>query len=176
MDERRGPFLRGVVAGLIVAALTGLVIVLLVAYGGIYNVAATEDHTAFGRWVLTTTMINSIQDRAATVDVPEQFSDQMVTAGAPMYKAMCQHCHGGPGAKPDGWSRGMLPQPPHLPEVIGEWKANEVFWLVKHGLKMTGMPSFGQSHDDQTIWNITAFATRLPAMTAAEYESYPGSH
>lgn len=47
-----------------------------------------------------------------------------------------------------------------------------MFWIVKHGIKMTGMPSFGANHGDQMIWNIAAFATRLPAMTKEEYEGF----
>lgn len=176
MNDSHRSLSVGVVIGLIAAAFTGIVTLLLVTYGGVYNIAASEDHTSFGRWALTMTMENSIQARADSVKAPEHFSDQMVAAGAPEYKAMCEHCHGGPGVKPDKWSRGMLPQPPHLPEVISEWKPNEVFWIVKHGIKMTGMPSFGENHDDQMIWNIAAFASRLPAMTKEEYQGYEETH
>jgi len=57
---------------------------------------------------------------------------------------------------------------------VREWGANEVFWIAKHGIKMSGMPSFGRTHDDETLWNITAFAMRLPGMTQEEYDSYGG--
>jgi len=83
MNDSHRSLSVGVVIGLIVAALTGIVILLLVTYGGIYNIAASEDHTSFGRWALTTTMKNSIQSRAGSMKAPGNFSDQMVAAGAP---------------------------------------------------------------------------------------------
>ena len=172
MKEDKKHFGTGIVTGVISLLLIMLITVLTVAYTGSYNIAASEDHSPFVRWMFTTTMHNSISSRASDITPPESFTDEMVRAGAREYKAMCQHCHGGAGVRPDKWSRGMLPQPPHLPEAVREWEANEVFWIAKHGIKMTGMPSFGQTHSDESIWNITAFAMRLPGMTREEYDSY----
>lgn len=53
--------------------------------------------------------------------------------------------------------------------------AHEVFWLVKHGAKMTGMPAFGPTHDDQTLWNIVALVKELPAMTPERHAAL-GEH
>lgn len=171
LKTRIGALVSGVFALLVVM----LLVVLFVVYTGSYNIAATEDHAPFTRWVLETTMKNSIQRQAADIEAPELTHD-MVEAGAREYKAMCQHCHGGPGVEPDKWSRGMLPQPPHLHETIGEWEKNEVYWLVKHGAKMTGMPAFGPSHDDEALWSIVAFATRLPGLTDKEYAQFDSRH
>jgi mono/diheme cytochrome c family protein len=84
---------------------------------------------------------------------------------------MCEHCHGGPGVERDEWASGMRPRPPHLTEEAGEWEPKEVFWLVKHGARMTGMPAFGPTHDDQTLWSIVALVKDLPAMTPERYAS-----
>jgi mono/diheme cytochrome c family protein len=148
---------------LLVVALVGLIAI----YSGAYNIAATEQHTSFVRWVFDTTFHSSIRTRANEVTPPVATS---VEAGASEYKAMCQHCHGGPDIDPDEWSRGMRPQPPMLTDAAAEWELKEVFWLVKHGAKMTGMPAFGPSHDDQTLWNIAAFVKDLPAMSRERYE------
>jgi mono/diheme cytochrome c family protein len=153
---------------LLVIALIGLVVI----YSGAYNIAATEQHTAFARWMFDTTFHSSIRTRANEATPP---SNTSVEAGAGEYKAMCQHCHGGPDIEPDEWSRGMRPQPPLLTDAAAEWGLKEVFWLVKHGAKMTGMPAFGPSHDDQTLWNIAAFVKDLPAMSRERYESF-GEH
>ncbi len=162
-------------AGVLVTMLVLLLAVLFTVYTGSYNIAATEGHSPFTRWAFETTMRNSIERQAAAIDGPE-FTESMVSAGAGEYKSMCQHCHGGPGVEKDAWAKGMLPQPPHLPDVVGEWKTNEIFWLVKHGARMTGMPAFGVSHDDETLWSIVAFVDRLPAMTAAEYARFESEH
>lgn len=70
----------------------------------------------------------------------------------------------------------MKPRPPHLVEAASEWSAGEVKWIVEHGLKYTGMPSFGTDHDDATLWNIAAFVKRLPGMTPAQYHAFGPAH
>lgn len=161
----------GALGGALAVLVLAIIVAVWVAYTGAYNVAATDDHQPIVRWVLETTMKNSVEDRAADVDVPS-LTESMVAAGAPRYKAMCAHCHGAPGVRKEDWAQGMLPQPPHLPDVASEWKPNEVFWLAKHGVRMSGMPAFGPSHSDQAIWEIAAFVKRLPAMTPEEYASF----
>jgi mono/diheme cytochrome c family protein len=90
------------------------------------------------------------------------------------YKEYCQHCHAGPGVERAEWAGGMRPRPPHLTEAAAHWELAEIFWLVKHGAKMTGMPAFGPGHDDATLWGIAAFVKRLPAMTPEQYAAAGG--
>lgn len=161
--------------GALAAVLLALLIALLVILTGGYNVAATERHTAIGEWVLDTNFTNSVQGQASEIAVPE-LTPAMVDAGAPEYKAMCAHCHGGVGEGRAEWAEGMRPKPPALAEAADQWSAAEVFWLVKHGAKMTGMPAFGPTHDDATIWNIAAFVNALPQMSAQDYAAYPSEH
>lgn len=166
----------GTVAASVAGTLLILLLVLLILiYAGAYNVSAAVGHTAFGRWALDTMMHNSVRARADAT-APEQFSHQMITAGAGEYKAMCQHCHGGPGVSRAEWAKGMVPQPPDLTHAATEWEGSEVHWIVKNGIKMTAMPSFGATHDDQTVWNITAFVKQLPAMTPETYAAFPEGH
>jgi mono/diheme cytochrome c family protein len=155
----------GVAAGVLgVLALLGTA-GLLVVYTGAYNVAATEEHASFTRWAFDTTFQNSVERRAADVTPPEAVTPEMIAAGAASYKSLCQYCHAGPGVERAEWASGMRPRPPHLTEAAAEWDIREVFWLVRHGVKMSGMPAFGPTHDDQAIWSIAAFVKELPAMT-----------
>ena len=52
----------------------------------------------------------------------------------------------------------------------------EIYWLVENGAKMTGMPAFGPTHDEEAMWNITAFVKAMPDMTEARYAAYPSEH
>jgi mono/diheme cytochrome c family protein len=154
-----------------VLTLLGLVVV----YTGSYNVAATEDHVSLTRWALNTTQHTSVDRRADGIKAPQRFTPEMIATGARMYKDSCQHCHSGPGVTRAGWASGMRPRPPHLAEAAAEWKLEEVFWLAKHGIKMTGMPAFGPTHQDQVLWNVAAFVKQLPAMTPEEYAAFGDS-
>ncbi|WP_228244129.1 cytochrome c [Porphyrobacter sp. GA68] len=102
----------------------------------------------------------------------------MVAAGASNYKVMCQHCHAGVGASRAGWAKGMVPHPPALAHAAQEGSAEEVFWLVKHGIKASGMPAFGPTHDEEATWNIATFVKAMPQMSAERYaalgERQPG--
>ena len=171
MSIRWGSFALGALT----LVLLGLLIALLVILTGGYNVAATERHTTVGAWALETNFANSVQGHADDIVAPE-LTRAMVDAGAPEYKSMCEHCHGGVGASAAGWTEGMVPQPPALAHAAQEWSASEVFWLVKHGARMTGMPAFGPTHDDRTIWNIAAFVKALPEMPAEQYAAYSSEH
>jgi mono/diheme cytochrome c family protein len=161
----------GVLGVLAVLGIAGLI----TAYTGLYNVAATEEHASFTRWAFDTTFHNSVERQADGIVAPASFPPDRLAQGATAYKSMCQHCHAGPGVERDKWASGMRPRPPHLAEAAAGWSPQEVFWIVKHGVKMSGMPAFGPSHDDRAIWNIAAFVKGLPAMTPEEYKAIGGS-
>ena len=162
------------VGSTIVATVAGIAAVaagaaLFVIYTGIYNVAATEEHTSLARWAMETTFHNSVARRADEVAAPDGFPDELIDAGAAEYAATCERCHGGPGAERAEWASGIRPRPPYLAEAAAHWSPQEVFWIVKHGVKMTGMPAFGPTHGDDELWSLAAFVTELPAMTPERY-------
>ncbi|WP_202913494.1 c-type cytochrome [Acuticoccus sediminis] len=164
--------MSGIIGGVglvAIVAVTGFVIV----YTGAYNVAASDEHADFIRWAFSTTMHSSVERRADGIAAPESFSDDMIAAGASRYKAMCAHCHAGPGVERADWAEGMRPQPPHLIEAAAEWEAREIYWIVANGIKMSGMPAFAASHDPEELWSLVAFVDRLPGMTAEDYAGYP---
>ncbi|WP_305095700.1 c-type cytochrome [Croceibacterium aestuarii] len=168
---RWASFVAGIAATIAVILIVSLVVVL----AGGYNIAATDRHSPLVAWALHTNFENSVKSHAGDI-APPQFSAAMIDAGAPEYKAMCARCHGGVGESREDWAEGMLPKPPALARAADEWSHAEIFWLVKHGAKMTAMPAFGDSHDDQTIWNIAAFVKALPTMSAAQYAAYSTEH
>ncbi|MCJ8521853.1 mono/diheme cytochrome c family protein [Pseudorhizobium tarimense] len=157
-------FIGGIVATL--AVLGGVPV--FVAYSGKYNIAATEEHTSFTRWIFDTTFHNSIQSYADQEAVPE-LTAAMAAAGAQPYKEMCQHCHAGPGVERDEWAQGMRPRPPHLAEAAAEWRRAKSSGSSSIGAKMTGMTAFSQTHTDKRLWEIAALVKQLPAMTPDEH-------
>ena len=168
--------LRGVLLGVVGTLLLLIGIGLLVILTGGYNVAATDRHPALSEWALTTTMRNAVQEAADDIEAPAEFTPAMITAGAGEYKAMCVQCHGGIGEGRAEWAETMRPKPPALAHAAREWSSEEIFWLVKHGVKMSGMPAFGPTHDDRTLWNIAAFVKAMPEMSEQEYAGYAVGH
>jgi hypothetical protein len=70
-----------------------------------------------------------------------------------------------PGRSPGLWARG--PSPPGLDHAAEHLTTAELFWVTKHGIKMTGMPAWGVTHDDEALWPVVAFVRNLPDMDAA---------
>lgn len=159
----------------LVAAGAGLAFV----YSGRADVAATSPHWAVTEWVLSTAMERSVERQARGIEPPDSLDDAAgVRAGAEAYDAMCVGCHGAPGIEPGAVGVGLEPEPPELAEEAGEWSAAELFWITKHGVRMTGMPAFGPTHSDAELWDLVAFVQRLPRMPEAEYQSLtaPAAH
>ena len=171
---------RGTVLTAMVTALIMIVLVaasgLIVSYAGIYNVAATQEHTSLARWFLETTMERSVAVRADELPDPPSMDSADVQHGFEHYRSMCVVCHGAPGIERGDFGQGMTPPPPELAEAGEEMSSKEIFWVTKNGIKLAGMPAFGPTHSDEEIWAIVAFVERLQDMSSDEYAQWEARH
>ncbi len=143
-------------------------------WSGIYNIAADDAHTRPVHALLETLRERSIDARISDGKPPFDLSDpERIRQGAGNYNAMCMGCHLAPGMDETELSLGLYPAPPALAKVRVD--ADEAFWIIKHGIKASGMPAWGKSMDDEYIWNMAAFVQQLPGMDAAEYEAMVAS-
>ena len=143
-------------------------------FGGFFNIAASDQDPAPVAWALIHVREASI-DHHATDTPPASLDDPaMVKAGARAFAERgCVFCHGGPGAQWAKFSEGLNPGPPDLKDIAGELQPAEVFWVVKHGIRMTGMPSFGAAGvADPEIWSIVAFVKKLPTVSEADFKAW----
>lgn len=135
---------------------------------GSADVAADSPHAPFVAYVLESAREQAIHERSEALAVPGDLdAPARVLQGAGNYDAMCVQCHLAPGMGPTELSRGLNPAPPNLTRE--EVDAAETFWVVKHGIKMTGMPAWGHSMADEYVWNLAAFVKRLPGLDEAGY-------
>jgi mono/diheme cytochrome c family protein len=139
------------------------------AYSGLYDVSASSSHSGFIDWLLSTTSHASIERRAGEIEVPDLENEDLVLAGINDFDSMCVGCHGGPGKDPEAMGQGLNPPAPDLAEEAAELTPAELFWVTKNGIRMTGMPAWGATHDDESIWPLVAFMTRLPELDALAY-------
>ncbi|MBD3646618.1 MAG: cytochrome c, partial [Pseudomonadales bacterium] len=140
------------------------------AWSGLFNVAASSPHNPVVKWLLSTTMHDSVERGATLITVPDLEDEQLIRTGAGDFEAMCATCHGAPGREPDALGKGLNPPAPDLTDAGEHMTAAEIFWVTRHGVRMTGMPAWGITHDDEELWPIVAFITQeLPETTPAEY-------
>lgn len=144
------------------------------AWSGIYNVGADDQHTRPVYALLDTMRERSIVVRANDLQPPGDLAEpERIRQGAGNYNAMCMGCHLAPGMDETELSRGLNPSPPNLSKATVD--ASVAFWVIKHGIKASGMPAWGESMGDEYIWNMAAFLQELPKMDAAQYQAMVAS-
>jgi len=139
---------------------------------GFFNVGASQKDPDVVAWALVRTRTASI-DRHATERPPGPLDDPaMVRAGARAYAERgCVNCHGAPGVGWGKWSEGLNPDPPDLKEIVKDLEPRHLFWVVKNGIRMTGMPNFGYL-DDKEIWTIVAFVRKIEAVSPEDFKAW----
>jgi mono/diheme cytochrome c family protein len=161
--------MRTVIASLLVAAFLAVLGAGAVIFAGLYDVAATSPHWRMTAWLLETARTRSIKAQAAGIQAPPGLGDPAkVIIGVEHYAAHCAVCHGAPGVPKGDIAHGLYPPPPDLAKVATLYSPAELFWILKHGLKMTGMPAWND-HSDEELWATVAFLKRLPDMGDQEY-------
>jgi len=151
---------------LVLAAFAGIFI-----YTGFYNIGADAPHSGLVYNALQELRERSIENRSRNVIPPADLgSPKRIAAGAGLYAEMCTGCHLGPGVEKSEMSQGLYPQAPELARGTDLSPAQQ-FWTIKHGVKLTAMPAWGKTHDDQLIWDMVAFLQQLPKMTPEQYQA-----
>jgi hypothetical protein len=139
-------------------------------YSGRAAVRADSEHHRLAHWLLETTRRNAVERQSQPIEVqlPGLVGDEMLAAVA-AYEEMCAVCHAPPGREPTALARGLNPPPPDLRRP--DYSAKELFWVTRHGIRMTGMPAWGITHSDAALWALVALVVRFPGMTGIEYEN-----
>ena len=141
----------------------------LVAASGIVPIKASSGHWAITAWLLHFTMRRSIATHTLGLKVPSLDDPSLVLRGAGHYETGCRPCHGSPNLPHPRIPQQMTPHPPYLPPRVSEWDPDELFYIVKHGVKFTGMPAWPTQQRDDEVWAIVAFLRTLPELDAEEY-------
>ena len=173
--RRRGLTWRGILAILIVfvavEGVVGAAGAMLFAWSGAYDVAATAEHWPITRWILHYTMRHSVAARAGSRNPPNLDDPQLIALGAAHYATGCAPCHGEPGGPASPIASGMTPVPPRLDWPVYEFTADELHWIVKHGIKMTAMPAWPAQQRDDEVWAMVAFLKAAPTMKPDQYRT-----
>lgn len=161
-------FFRAFILWLVIFVIAGAVFI----WSGTYNVGADSPHWGVTKYLIGEVRERSIALRSADIKPPALDDPAMIREGAEHYSKMCTGCHLAPGKTESDIRKGLYPHPPNLTRFAPD--PAEAFWIIKHGLKMTGMPAWGDTHDDQTIWAMVAYLQKQPKMSVAEYRQLSG--
>ena len=158
------PFLLGALSVVVL----GTLVVLLVVSSGMVSTSALWDAGAMDNFLGYASQ-RSIAHHAK--DVPNPFRDDKaaLAVGLDHYKENCLDCHAAPGLPSSEFAKGLNPPAPKLmTDRIQKMSDGELFWVVSNGIRMTGMPAFSPTHEEDEIWKMVAFVRHLGSLTEEE--------
>ncbi len=162
--------LRFAFATVAVLAVAGVCGAALVIWGGLYNVASTRQHFQVVYSVLEVAMHRSVRLHARDVQLPANLDDpQRVSRGAACFQDKCVQCHGAPGVSQGDIGKSMQPLPGPLVDATQNFHPRELYWITKHGIRLSGMPAWEFRLTDEEMWDTVAFLQRLPGLTPQAY-------
>jgi cytochrome c553 len=160
-----------------IGALVGVLLIgtTLIVLSGIVPVKASSGHWPMTARILDFAKLQSVRTWSLGITPPDLEDEALVVRGAAHYAIGCESCHGSPGGGVPAVMAAMTPPPPALSgEHLTRWNSAQLFTIVKHGIKFTGMPAWPVPQRDDEVWAVVAFLTRLPRMHSAEYRRLTG--
>jgi mono/diheme cytochrome c family protein len=143
---------------------------LIFTYSGFYNVAAVIPHSSLTEWFLSTVSDQSVKHHAKGIAPPPYLNGpEIIKAGFTKYQTDCVWCHGTPMNYPGRIGKGLNPGPPKLWESAKELSSEEMYWVIKNGIKMTGMPYWSHEYKEENTWSVVAFLKQFPNISEEQY-------
>lgn len=136
---------------------------------GIVPIKASSGHFAATAWLLQFGKSRSLATHTLGMDLPALGEPALILRGAGHYESGCRPCHGSPELRRPRIAAAMTPSPPYLAPLIGTRDPEELFYVVKHGIKFTGMPAWPVRHRDDEVRAVVAFLLELPRLDADAY-------
>jgi mono/diheme cytochrome c family protein len=164
--------MRKVLLGTVLTLALLLLSALVVTRLGLMPVSADGTHSRFEARIMPEVLHASIVRHAAGATNPVPLNEDNLKAGVDTYKAMCARCHSTPANDPSVYGQSFYPPAPRLPKGMSEYTDSQLFWLIKHGIRNTGMPAWGSMLSDLEIWQIVSLLKNskdLPPSVEAEW-------
>lgn len=155
--------------------LTAAVTAAVVVYAGLYDISATRQHLQPTHTLMEVAMRQSVRRHSRDIEEPPLSDPQMALRGAASYHSHCVQCHGAPGVAQSAIGLSLQPLPGPLVDARQHWRPRELYWVVRHGIKMTGMPAWQYRLADEQIWELVAFMQQLPQLSAPQYAQWSQS-
>lgn len=154
----------------VLAGAAAVLLAVIVLTSGVVDLAASRPHPTGWAGILHYTFQRAVAQHSADIPIPAGFgAPAQIAKGATYYGTACSHCHGGPGLGQNPIALSMRPRPQYLVREVPGLSDRELFWIVKHGVAYSGMPSYPVQDRDDEIWSIVSFLRVMPRLSTAQY-------
>jgi mono/diheme cytochrome c family protein len=165
---------RKILLGVVLTLALLLLAALMVTRLGLMPVSADGTHSRLEAWIMPVVLHASIVRHASGETNPAPLNEDNLKAGVDTYKAMCARCHSTPEGESSVYGQSFYPPAPQLPKGMSQYTDSQLFWLIKHGIRNTGMPAWGSMLSDEEIWQIVSLLKNsqdLPPSVEAEWST-----
>ena len=168
--EQGGVMLKGVVSGVALTLAVALIGAYALVQSGLIPASADAKPGQLETWMARTSLNATLRREAPKDQNPVALTEQNLLGGVHLFAQNCAVCHG--SAKGDASSspiaKGLYQKPPQLAtEGVEDDPDGFSFWKIKHGIRLTGMPSFAYSLSDQQIWTLALFLKHMDKLPPA---------
>lgn len=149
----------------ILGSFAAIVVLAVGAFGylelGFAPMAADVQPPAWEAALMISAVHASVRRRAPAIENPLPHSDDVLVAGGKLYMDDCVGCHGAPGEPPSHFGATFYPRVPQFPQIGSQYSQAELFWVAKHGIRMSGMYPQAPHYSDSDLWKLAAFIGRM---------------
>jgi thiosulfate dehydrogenase len=159
--------MRAFIVGVVVTLVLLFVAAMLIAQFGLFPTSADATPSAWESRIANSAMDASMERRAPRLTNPVPATDENLIYGLKLYSMNCAVCHGTLDYKPSLLEHSMYPPPPQIildPLDDPEW---HIYYAIRTGVRYTGMPAWSHVLEDQDLWKLTAFLSRLDKLPPA---------
>jgi mono/diheme cytochrome c family protein len=169
-DGKMGRFLSGFIAAVVVIVLAGFLWLRL----GFVDPRADAPEHALERAVAMPALDASVRRRAPDARNPINATDANLVAGMKVYQNACAGCHGDIDHPHAVFGDSFSPRAPQFMEDTPDMPENQNFYIIQHGIRLSGMPAWHSTMKDEEMWQVTTFLShmdKLPPQVAEQWKA-----
>ncbi len=159
--------MRRFTLGFLVAIVISAIAVFSFLRFGMMDPRADMPVNAMERGMAMPSLDASIARRAPELANPVAPTDENLIAGMKVYQNNCALCHGDIHQHHAKLAETLYPRPPQFVEDSADMPPNQNFYIIQHGIRMSGMPGWKDALSPQEMWQVTGFLSHMDSLSPA---------
>ncbi|MGB0036636.1 MAG: c-type cytochrome [Candidatus Acidiferrales bacterium] len=161
-------FLLGIIFTIVIIFVGGY----LALKRGYLDFEADKKASLFEKHVAMAAVDASTDRRAPERKNPLTASEETLVAGSKLYLDHCAGCHGTPGNPESQFSQSFYPEVPTFFKDAPDMAENQNYYIIEHGVRWTGMPSWNKTLSSQQIWQLVTFLSNVEKLPPAALKTF----